>query len=163
MFSPQSGGARGRNNIKNCRLGETQQKLCVITPRPTCRLTPTSKKCQRSNPVKLTLSPYPLCLDLFALNVPTCFAFRFTIFGKSTPHFAHRSLPQGARGIKVTFGNFEKLRVHRLMHWQIYQTYRSFFSNQMLKYILLRYGVLTPVQVKKAPPIRFFLNRIITF
>ena len=44
----------------------------------------------------LTRASSVLCLDLFALNVPTCFAFRFTIFGKSTPHFAHRSLPQGA-------------------------------------------------------------------
>ena len=38
------------------------------------------------------------CLDLFALNVSACFAFGFTIFGKNTPHSAHRSLPQGARG-----------------------------------------------------------------
>ena len=62
--------------------------------------------------IPLTRALPTLCLDLFALNVPTCFAFRFTIFGKSTPHFAHRSLPQGARGIKATFGNFEKLKVH---------------------------------------------------
>ena len=49
----------------------------------------------------------PHGLDLFALNVPTGFAFRFTIFGKSTPHSVHRSLPQEARVIKVPFGKFE--------------------------------------------------------
>ena len=48
--------------------------------------------------IPLTRASPTLCLDLFALNVPTCFAFRFTIFGKITPHFAHRSLPLGARG-----------------------------------------------------------------
>ena len=32
------------------------------------------------------------CLDLFALNVPTCFAFVISSLGKSTPHSAHRSL-----------------------------------------------------------------------
>ena len=32
------------------------------------------------------------CLDLFALNVPTCFATEFSTLCKSTPHSAHRSL-----------------------------------------------------------------------
>ena len=37
------------------------------------------------------------CLDLFALNVSTCFACRFSIFGKSSPHSAHRSLEPKTR------------------------------------------------------------------
>ena len=37
------------------------------------------------------------CLDLFALNVSTCFACRFSIFDKSTPHSAHRSLEPKTR------------------------------------------------------------------
>ena len=32
------------------------------------------------------------CLDLFALNVSTCFATEFSTLCKSTPHSAHRSL-----------------------------------------------------------------------
>jgi len=40
------------------------------------------------------MTPHPnLCLDLFALNVSTCFVYRFSIFDKTTPHSAHRSLP----------------------------------------------------------------------
>ena len=32
------------------------------------------------------------CLDLFALNVSSCFACVISLLGKSTPHSAHRSL-----------------------------------------------------------------------
>ena len=36
------------------------------------------------------------CLDLFALNVPTCFAFVISSLGKSTPHLAHSFRTQKA-------------------------------------------------------------------
>ena len=65
--------------------------------------------------IPLTRASPSLCLDLFALNVSTRFATEFSTLCKSAPHSAHRSLPQGVRVIKVTFGNFEGInKNHRL-------------------------------------------------
>ena len=49
------------------------------------------------------------CLDLFALNVPTCFDYGNTFLVKSTPHSAHRSLERIKRSNLFTNINLKGL------------------------------------------------------